>query len=303
MENDYRGPTTAKIPADVDQPDRVVLNLTARQAGILAATAVVLYAVFEASQSLVPAPVFLAIAALILAAVAVAVTMRRDALSLDQLAVAAIRHQAASRRQVLAPEGVRQAPAFLTEAMTRGEPAPAPFVSPLQHVTEGGALDLGRDGASMLAACSTVNLALRTPAEQEVLLSAFGRWLNSLTGPVQVSSSSAPIDMSGAAAALHAAAPALAHPALEAAAMEHAEFLAQLSASGQLLDRTVLLAVHENGPEPEPRLARRSAEVAAQLTGCEIDVRPLPASDAAAVLTAALNPTLSQPDEGARACT
>lgn len=299
MEHDYQGPTTAKIPADVEQPDRVVLNLTARQAGILAATAVVLYALFELSQPLVPPTVFLAIAALVLAAVAVAVTMRRDALSLDQLGLAALRHSASPRRQVLAPEGVEQPPAFLTDAMARREPSPAPFASPLNQVTEGGVLDLGRDGASMLSACSTVNFALRTPAEQEVLLSGFARWLNALTGPVQVSSSSAPVNMSAAVTALRTAAPALAHPALEAAAIEHAEFLTDLLASGQLLKRSVLLAVHEDGADPEPRLARRAAEAAVQLAACEIDARPLPASDATAVLTAALNPSLPLPEDGA----
>jgi hypothetical protein len=299
MDNEYQGPTTAKIPSDVDQPDRVVLNLTVRQAGILAATAVVLYTLFEAFQPLVPPMMFLAVAALILAAVAVAVTVRRDALSLDQLGLAALRHATSPSRQVLAPEGIGQPPAFLAQAMARSEPSPAPFVSPVQRVTDGGVLDLGRDGASMLASCSTVNFALRTPAEQEVLLAGFARWLNALTGPVQVSSSSAPVDMSGAVAALRAAAPALPHPALEAAAMEHTGFLAQLSAGGQLLDRTVLLAVHEDGTEPGPRLGRRAAEAAGQLVACEIDVRPLPAPEATDVLAAALNPTVPRYEDGA----
>lgn len=298
-DNGYAGPNPAKIPADVDQPDRVVLNLTARQAGILAATAVGLYILFEASQPLMPPLVFLPVAALILAAVAVAVTVRRDALSLDQLGVAALRHAVSPRRQVLAPEGVAQAPAFLTAAMARAEPSPAPFVSPLRHVTDGGALDLGRDGASMLASCSTVNFALRTPAEQELLLSGFSRWLNALTGPVQISSSSTPVNMSGTIAALRVGAPALADAALEAAAIEHAAFLAELSTEGHLLERSVLLAVHEDGTDPEPRLARRAAEAAGLLASCEINVRPLPAPEATAVLAAALNPIVPRPEDGA----
>jgi hypothetical protein len=37
-----------------------------------------------------------------------------------------------------------------------------------------------------IVAASTVNFALRTPAELQTLTAAFGRWLNSLQGPAQI---------------------------------------------------------------------------------------------------------------------
>ena len=78
-----------------------------------------------------------------------------------------------------------------------------------------------------VAAASTVNFALRTPAEQHALTAAFGRWLNSLRGPVQILIRAQRVDLSAMAAALREAAPALPHPALEAAALDHAGFLGQ----------------------------------------------------------------------------
>lgn len=288
-EAQHQGPAVAKIPADVDQPDRLVLGLTARQAGILAATAVVLYLLFQATHPLVPPLMFGPISAVVLAVTVVAVTVRRDGLSLDRLGAAAIRHAARPRRQVFAPEGVEPPPAFLADATARRS-APAPFESPVRQVAEDGVVDLGRDGASVLASCSTLNFALRTPAEQEVLIGGFARWLNALTGSVQISTASAPVDVSSRIATLRVAARSLPHPALEAAAREHADFLAGLSARGQLLDRSILLAVHENDARSAPRLARRISEAAAHLATCEIELRPLGAADAEATITAALSP-------------
>ena len=97
----------------------------------------------------------------------------------------------------------------------------------------------------MAAAVSTVNLALRTPAEQDALTAAFGRWLNSVTGPVQILIRAGRADLSGAVAALEDTAPALPDPALEDAALDHAAFLTELAASRDLLTRQVLLVTRE----------------------------------------------------------
>jgi hypothetical protein len=53
-----------------------------------------------------------------------------------------------------------------------------------QHIAPDGVIGLGSAGAAV-AAVSTVNFALRSPGEQDALTAAYGRWLNSLTGPVQ----------------------------------------------------------------------------------------------------------------------
>jgi hypothetical protein len=50
---------------------------------------------------------------------------------------------------------------------------------------------------------------------------AYGRWLNSLTGPVQVVIRAGRADLSAAVTALRESAGGLPHPALEHAALEH----------------------------------------------------------------------------------
>src|SRR5260221_6679504 len=120
-----------KIPADVDQPDKIVFGLTVRQAGILACTAAGLWLLFQASRPLVPPLVFLPAAALVLLVVAVAVTATRDGLSLDRLGLAALRHAASAKRQVLAPEGVGEVPGFLADALFRHHDDVTPVASPV----------------------------------------------------------------------------------------------------------------------------------------------------------------------------
>ena len=69
----------ARIPADLDTPDRVVMGLTVRQAAILAAAAVPIYLAWHLLADRLPLPV-LAAATAPLAAVATAVAVgRRDA--------------------------------------------------------------------------------------------------------------------------------------------------------------------------------------------------------------------------------
>jgi len=172
--------------------------------------------------------------------------------------------------------------------------------------------------------CSTVNFALRTPAEQESLVAVFGRWLHSLTAPVQILVRAERLDLSGQIADLRQRAPSLPHPALEAAAIEHADYLAQLAARMDLLRRQVLLILREPAPatatsaggswppawprpghrgRPRPhsgaeagrraaeaRLARRLAEASELLAPAGITVTGLDPARATAVLAAACNP-------------
>jgi hypothetical protein len=144
----------------------------------------------------------------------------------------------------------------------------------------------------VLVSASTVNFALRTPGEQEVLLAGFGRWLNSLTGPVQICSHSAPADLRAAVDQLRATAPGLPHPALEAAAVEHAAFLEHLDASGVMLDRRVVVAVHEPAAAAASRLVRRAHDAMGHLAACEVQVRLLPPGEAEAVLSSAFSPSV-----------
>ncbi|MGW5053974.1 PrgI family protein [Actinokineospora sp. NPDC004072] len=329
--------TPVRIPADVDMHDRVLGPLTARQLAILAAAAAVLYLLWLATRALVPIPVFLAVAAPVAAASAMLALGKRDGMPMDKLLVAAIRQRLTPRHRVAAPEGVRPAPSWLTPRsnQTRGrrtdgggeEVSPAALRLPAEAVTETGVVDLGADGLAAVAVASTVNFALRTPTEQEALVASFGRYLHSLTAPVQVLVRTQRLDLTAQIAELRERAGGLPHPALEAAAVEHADYLAHLGRQNDLLRRQVLLVLREGlrsgaptdglgGPgalamlgtmagkrrkppgqvdagarrAAESRLVRRLGEAIVLLAPAGILVTPLDAGQATAVLASACNP-------------
>jgi hypothetical protein len=253
-----------RIPADVDMHDRVLGPLTARQLAILAAAGAVLYLIWTATRAFVPIPVFAAFAVPVGAASAMLALGTRDGVPMDKLLVAAIRQRVAPRHRVAAPEGVRPAPAWLTPDTDRtarqtggrrkggkgrtGQPeqvSPSALRLPAEAVTETGVVDLGADGLAVVAVASTVNFALRTPNEQEALVASFGRYLHSLTAPVQVLVRTERLDLSAQIAELRERAGGLPHPALEAAAVEHADYLLQLDHQSDLLRRQVLLVLRE----------------------------------------------------------
>jgi len=341
-----------RIPADVDMHDRVLGPLTARQLAILTAAAAVLYLVWAATRAFLPIPVFAAFAVPVGAASTMLALGRRDGVPMDRLLLAAIRQRLAPRHRVAAPEGVRPAPAWLipgTEQTTGGrtggrnrtaqpeQVSPSALRLPAEAVTETGVVDLGSDGLAVVAVASTVNFALRTPNEQQALVASFGRYLHSLTAPVQVLVRTERLDLSGQIAELRERAGGLPHPALEAAAIEHADYLLQLGRQSDLLRRQVLLVLREplgstaptdglGGPGPlavlasmagkrrrqagaqvdagarraaESRLVRRLGEAIELLSPAGIVVTPLDAGQATAVLASACNPdSLLPPSAG-----
>ena len=261
------GSYAVRIPADVDMRDRVLGPLTARQLAILGVTGLVLYAAWAATRAFLPIPVFLALAIPVASCAAILALGQRDGISMDRMLVAAIRQRVAPRHRVSAPEGVRPAPAWLTSHTTtttststgrggrngkgkggapvREEISPSALRLPAEAITDTGVVDLGADGLAVVAVASTVNFALRTPSEQEALVASFGRYLHSLTAPVQILVRTERLDLSGQISELLARAGGLPHPALEAAAVEHADYLTQLGEQTDLLRRQVLLVLRE----------------------------------------------------------
>ncbi len=326
-----------QIPA-VDRPDKFVFGLTTRQLAILATTGLLLYFAWSALQHVVPTSVFLVFAVPIGALAALFALGQRDGLSLDRLMLAAVRQYPQPRYRVSAPEGIRPAPAWMTARISRNSQdaspvpsiAPAPLRLPAQAVTSTGLIDLGNDGVAVIAVCSTVNFALRTPQEQEALVAAFARWLHSLTAPVQIVVRAERLDLTRQIQALRDAAGGLPHPALEQAAREHADYLAQLRATTQLLRSQVLLVLREPLPTiaagsasplaglrrinrsaapnnidagarraAEARLARRLTEATELLAPAGITVTTLDPGQSTAVLAAACNPdSLIPPSAG-----
>jgi hypothetical protein len=296
----YDPPASTPIPADIERPDKILAGLTARQVAILTVAAVVIWAGFEATGRLVALPVFAVIAAPVAVVAAALVIGQRDGLSLDRLLIAAWRQARSPRRLVTAPEGTPTPPPWVSQRLARQQGGPPAPLEPLYRaVASDGVIGLGDGGSAVAAAVSTVNLALRTPAEQDALTAAFGRWLNSLTGPVQILIRAGRADLSGAVAALEDTAPALPDPALEAAALDHAAFLAELAASRDLLTRQALLITREPRPTGPgaaraggggPRAAQRAAEAARLLAAADLTVSVLDGGQVTALLTAAADP-------------
>ncbi|RKS70695.1 PrgI family protein [Actinomadura pelletieri DSM 43383] len=288
---------SVRIPADVETPDKILAGLTARQVAILAATGAVLWLAFTATRGLVPLPVFAAAAFPSGAAAAVLALGRRDGVGLDRLLLAAIRHARSPRRLVLAPEGVAAPP---TWAQQKQQPLPAPLRLPAAAISADGVIDLDADGAAVVCQASTVSFALRTPQEQAALVGVFGRWLNSLSGPAQIVVRAQDVDLAPLISGLRDHAPTLAHPELEQAAIEHADFLADLARRRDLLRRQVLLVLREPhhgraGDGAAQRVLRRADEAVRALAAAGITVRVLPGGHATAVLAACCNPWHTTP--------
>ena len=313
-------PTT--IPSDVDRKDRIVGPLTARQVAILTVAGLLLYAGWWATRAVLPLGVYLVVAVPFGAVVFVAVTVQRDGMSLDRLAVAGLRHAMRPSRQVPSREAPAPAPAWVAQVARHDQQPPtATLDMPATGVDEAGVLDLGTDGLALIAACSTVPFTLRTPTEQQTLLATFSRYLHSLTAPIQILIRALPLDLSGQIQQLHEQADTLPHPALREAALDHAEHVAALGQHAQLLRRQVLLIArepHPDTPAEKPtlglrrllgrsqtpprevsdgtrraaaaRLARRLGEASDLLAPAGITVTPLQPRQARAVLAAATHP-------------
>lgn len=312
------------MPSDVDREDRILGPLTARQVAILAVAGLVLYGGWWATRGFVPVAAYLVAAVPAAATVLVLITVRRDGMSLDRLALAGLRHRLRPARRVAASEAPVPAPEWISQAVssTTDQPPTSALEMPARGVDEAGVLDLGTDGMAMVAACSTVPFALRTAGEQRGLVAAFGRYLHSLTAPVQILVRALPLDLTGQIAELREQADALPHPALRAAAADHADYLEGLSHETELLRRQVLLIArepHHSGPTESTstglarlwtrrrhlseghtsegvrraaaaRLARRLGEASDLLGPAGITVSPLHARQARAVLASATHP-------------
>ncbi|HET8640627.1 MAG TPA: PrgI family protein, partial [Pseudonocardiaceae bacterium] len=323
-----------RIPADIDLPDRILGPFTARQLTILGVTGLILYAGLTATRAVVPWPVLLAVAAPVGLAAALLALGQRDGVPLDRLLMAAIRQRLQPRHQIPAPEGIPPAPAWLPQptqddAGSDRAIRPGALGLPARTVTDTGVVDLGPDGLAVIAVASTVNFALRTPAEQDGLVATFGRYLHSLTAPVQLLVRTDHLDLTGQITQLRHQAASLPHPALETAALEHADFLAHLDEQIELLRRQVILVLRESPQSPgradglsspgplamlstllprttsrpqhgppagparraaEARLVRRLTEAIDLLAPAGIVITPLPAHQVTALLGSASNP-------------
>lgn len=290
---------TVTIPANIDREDRLVAGLTARQLAILAVAALGAWVLVALVRAVLPLPVALGLGWAVLAVGLALALGRRDGLSLDRLLLAAIGQHRAPRRMVMAPEGVPAPPTWLPTGL--GGPPPTPLELPVGGLDDDGVLDLGRDGAALVCRASSLTFSLRTQAEQAALVAAFARWLHALAGPVQLLVRAVPVDLAGMIAAIEQAAGGLPHPALEQAAREHARFLGELAARGDVRHREILVVFREptQGPAAAELLGRRAEQAAPLLAAAGITLRRLDGAQTLAALAPSTRPGRhSPPAEG-----
>ena len=261
-----------RVPADVELADHVLGRLTGRQLVIISTGCLLAWCLFTAIRHTFGWQMAAGGALSVVAAALVLALGRMEGMSLDRLVGAAIAQAAAANRLVPAPDGVEGPPSFVAADRAGGSTRlPAPLRLPGHAVSSDGVVTLGAEGFALLMACDTVCFGLRTESEQDALTAAFGRWLNGLSGPVQILVRAHRIDLGRRIAGLREAAPGLPHPHLEAAARAHAEYLAGIGEHRELLTHEVLLVLRERSGTPTRRL--RPAEAATLLARRADDAR------------------------------
>ncbi|MET7952095.1 PrgI family protein [Micromonospora sp. NPDC005324] len=283
-------PLRARVPADVERPDRIVFGLTLRQVVVLTVTALIIYAVWTALATVVNPLYFIAGTIPLAGAAFFLAVGRRDGISLDAWLLSAIRHRRTPHRLVPTDEEIHPAPAWVATTGGRGDtlPLPAPLRLPAKGITADGLIDLGPDGTTALVSASTVAFGLRSPGEQNGLVAGFARWLNSLDAPTQILVRAQRVNLTHVADRIEHHAPALPHPALEEAARSHARFLDDLATGRELLHRHVTVAVR--GRRGPGHTAHQAREAVRALAGCEVAGTVLDAYDTQMTLAACLDP-------------
>ncbi|MDI1463423.1 PrgI family protein [Catellatospora sp. KI3] len=278
-----------RIPADVNTPDKIAFAMTARQIAVLSTAAVAVYGIYRALAGLVGPATMLAIM-LPLGGVATAIAMgSRDGLPLESWMVAALRFLRAPKILAPAADGQHHPPPAWAPHVDNLR-LPAVLRLPAGGIDEHGIVDTG-DSAVALVACTTLNIGLRTGDEQAALLAGYGRWLNSLTGPVQVVVSTQRVDLSSHAQRITERADLITSPALAAIAVEYAGFLHDLAEHQDPLWRTVTIAVSATGEAARTsEVIRRAEQTAIALTALGASAAVLDGARATAVLTTAVDP-------------
>jgi hypothetical protein len=287
------------MPADVEREDKILAGLTARQLLIIGIPGVGVWAAYTSFSHLVPPIVFAIAAVPVMGAAVAAALVKRDGLSLDRLLLAAIRFTRAPKRRAT---GARQAAAIPSWLNATTPPLPSPLDLPVHAIADDGVVDLAEHGCAVLISCSTVSFTLRTPSEQAGLVNGFAAYLNSLQSPAQFLVRAESVRLDPLVDALDRAAPRMPHQALERAARDHADYLAELAQTRDLLRRQIVLVVRESGgnaAHAAVTVRRRAEDAARSLAAAGSRATVLTGPQVAAVLASAADPSSRHvPPEG-----
>lgn len=288
-----------RMPADVEREDKILAGLTVRQLAIIGVPGVGLWAAYSGLGHLVSPIVFVVTAVPVMGAAVAAALVRRDGLSLDRLLLSAFRFARSPKRRATGTPVAEPVPSWV-EATT--PPLPSPLDLPVKSISDEGVVDLAEHGCAVLVSCSTVSFALRTPAEQAGLVNGFASYLNSLSTPVQLLVRAESIKLDPLVDTLDRAAPTMPHPALERAARDHADFLAGLAQSRDLLRRQIILVLRETSGDAvhaTSTVRRRAEDAIRGLSAAGSRAQVLSGGQVAAVLASAADPSSRHvPPEG-----
>jgi len=276
--------------------DRIFAGLTARQLAILGVHALFLALLYGVLGERVPLPLLGVIALPIACLGLLWATTSAEGTTWERMALSALRHLGRPRKRVLAPEGIPPSPSWAGDV-----PSLAPIEFPVRDASPDGQMDLGDDGAAAICRASSINFALRSETEQRALVEGFARLLNALDAPVQFLVRSNRVDLRGLVGAIDEAAGGLPHPALEAAALEHAGFLRSLGGRRDVLSRQVLICFREPGlaAEEASGLGHRIEEAGALLRGIGVRLVRQEGAENSALLASATDPEAEPPHQGA----
>lgn len=274
-----------RMPADIELEDKLAFGLSARQLLLLASTALPAYGVFSLASAALPLPVAVGLTVpLVLGGVVLALG-RRDGLSGDRYALAIARHLTRPRRRVLAPEGIPPDP-------NGGRSVLAPLELPVRAIKRLGVVELNDGSCCVVLHAASAAFALRSDEEQEALVTAFARFLNSLIEPAQIVVRSEPVDLHANARELLESASSISNESLREAAAGYARFLGEFSGEEGLRRREILLVLTTRGrvESAAETLERRAREAVELLRPAGVELQPLDGEAAAALLARALDP-------------
>lgn len=291
-----------RIPADIDRPEPILFNLTARQCLIIGPALAGSWAAYLLLREVVPLWVFGLCLAPVLGVVIAIALAERDGRGLERVLASAWAWVRSPKHLVPAPNGEipplpRWTPRF------RRAPRLEPLRLPASAITPTGVIDLSGRCAAVIA-CTTLPFQLASGREQDQVVAAFAGVLDSLTEPVQILVQRRRADLSGLSAMVRANANHLPHPALVQAAVAHADFLEEIAATHELSHQQVLVVVTATGTarRASGALRRRAEDTADRLAALGIRTQVLDGDAAEQVLRASMTApgahlTDTDPDE------
>ncbi|MFD6949849.1 hypothetical protein A6A08_21280 [Nocardiopsis sp. TSRI0078] len=299
MNSDDVSTWRGRIPADIDRPEPVLFNLTARQCLIIAPALLAAWGTYLLLRDLVPLWAFAMILAPVLGVVIALALGEHDGRGLEQVTASALAWIRAPKHLVSASSGhIPSLPRWAPRPAS--SPRMAPLRLPASAVSPEGVVDLDGRCAVMIA-CTTLPFQLASGREQDQVLAAFAGVLDALSEPVQILVQRRSADLTEFTAMLRDNADHLPHPALAEAAMAHARFLDEMTATHELSHQQVVVVVTAAGAARRvgAALLRRAQDTADRLAALGIRTQVLDGGEAKQVLRESMTApgmSLTDPD-------